>query len=107
MRLERMPAQDMLDVLHYLFESDAIGTEEEQDAKHRLRSTLYGQLYERDYSWDVGRKSQDASGQEFGTQEVGGSPTHARLTHKPYIPPTPVNADSVMPYGNVLDAPLG
>jgi hypothetical protein len=104
-----MPAQDMLDVLHYLFESDAIATEEEQDAKHRLRTTLYTQLYDRKYTWNVGRSSRDASGssREFGTQEVGSSAGTSELTHKPYIPPTPVNAASPNPYGNVLDAPLG
>jgi hypothetical protein len=108
LRLERMPAQDMLDVLHYLFESDAISTEEEQDAKHRMRTALYSQLYEREYTWGGGSRSssRDASGHEFGTQEVGGGGTQ-EFTHKPYVPPTPVNADAALPYGNVLDAPLG
>jgi hypothetical protein len=102
-----MPAQDMLDVLHYLFESDAIGTEEEQDAKSKLRGILYTQLYERAYTWSTGSKNRDADGREFGTQEVHSSPVRPQLTHKPYIPPTPVDASSSMPYGNVLDAPLG
>ena len=99
----------MLDVLHYLFESDAIGQEEEQDAKHRLRSILYTELYERTYTWQGGSRGsgQTASGQEFGTQEVGGGVGSRQLTHKPYVPPTPVNAASPLPYGNVLDAPLG
>jgi hypothetical protein len=103
-----MPAQDMLDVLHYLFESDAIGEEEVQKAKHRLRTNLYTQIYDRAYTWDVGQGGpSDASGHAYGTQEVGSSAATTQLTHKPYIPPTPVNAASPTPYGNVLDAPLG
>ena len=99
----------MLDVIHYLFESDAIGEEEEQDAKHRLRTILYTELYERTYTWQGGSRGsgRNASGQEFGTQEVGGVGATAARRHKPYIPPTPVNAARPMPYGSVLDAPLG
>ena len=97
----------MLDIVHYLFESEAVGEKEVQDAKTKMRRAIYGQLYGRTYTWG------DASaGREFGTQEVasgsvvaGGSASG--LTHKPYIPPTPVNANSAKPYGNVLDAPLG
>jgi hypothetical protein len=109
LRLEQQPAQDMLDIVHYLFESDAIGEKEVQDAKTKLRRTIYGQLYQRTYTWG------DASGgREFGTQDVAsgdfysgrGSGTPG-LSHKPYVPPTPVNAASARPYGTVLDAPLG
>ena len=71
LRLERMPAQDMLDVLHYLFESDAIGEEEEQDAKHQaaahpLHPALRAPLHLEGGSGQPAH----AGGQEFGTQEV-------------------------------------
>ena len=104
----------MLDVLHYYFETECVGEKETLDAKKRMRRTLYGQLYGRTYRWgdDVGGEA------EFGTQSadthyanataanrgVSGGPA---ITHKPYIPPTPVNADAHNPYGTVLDAPLG
>jgi hypothetical protein len=102
LRLERMPAQDMLDVLHYLFESDSLGEQETQEAKTKMRRTIYGQLYERPYRWG------DNVDQEFGTQEVHGADGGTQgLTHKGYIPPTPVNANAAKPFGNVLDAPLG
>lgn len=104
-----MPAQDMLDVLHYLFESDSLVEKETQDAKVKMRRTIYGQLYERSYRWG----SDTVDGRDFGTQEVAsgetwsGEPSSPRLTHKPYIPPTPVDATAAKPFGNVLDAPLG
>jgi hypothetical protein len=97
----------MLDIVHYFFETDAIGEKEEQDAKRKMRSSLYTQLYERDYTW-----GQPTQAREFGTQEVASGEIYSgagtpALTHKPYIPPTPVNANAAKPYGNVLDAPLG
>jgi hypothetical protein len=99
----------MLDIVHYLFESDSIGEKEEQDAKTRMRRSIYGQLYKRPYTWGSGVEQESADG-EWGSQEVGrpvtndGAPV---LTHKPYVPPTPVNAAAAKPFGNVLDAPLG
>jgi hypothetical protein len=100
----------MLDILHYLFESDSIGEKEEQDAKAKMRRTLYGQLYNRPYHW-----GEETGGTEFGTQDASGNSTVGspsgsggdQMTHKPYIPPTPVNANAAKPYGTVLDAPLG
>jgi hypothetical protein len=99
----------MLDILHYLFESDSVGEKEEQDAKVKMRRTIYSQLYQRPYRWG------EDSGGEFGTQDASGGNTvgsstgsgGVRLEHKPYIPPTPVNANAAKPYGTVLDAPLG
>jgi hypothetical protein len=107
LRLERMPAQDMLDVLHFYFETDNLGEKEEQEAKLKMRQRIYTQLYDRSYTW-----GDDTGGREFGTQEVASGDVYAgggqpKLTHKPYIPPTPVNANAAKPYGNVLDAPLG
>jgi hypothetical protein len=113
-----MPAQDMLDVVHYFFESDAVGEKEEQDAKRKLRGVLYNQLYDRPYTWGA---DETGGTHEFGTQEtasgemfsssqlltrdtVDGAPG---LTHKPYIPPTPMDASSPKPFGNLLDEPLG
>ena len=98
-----MPAQDMLDVVHYYFETDTLTDKEMSDAKVKMRQTIYSQLYERPYTWgNVGV----GADREFGTQEVSSSGGE-RLTHKPYVPPTPVNANSARPYGGVLDAPLG
>ena len=103
-----MPAQDMLDVVHYFFESDNLAEKEVQDAKVKMRQVLYGQLYKRTYTWGSDTGTSTADG--WGGQEVGASPMHAAnpvMTHKPYIPPTPVNAASGKPFGTALDAPLG
>jgi hypothetical protein len=109
-----MPAQDMLDVLHYLFESDSIVEKDTQDAKVKMRSVIYGQLYERPYTW-----GSDDNGRDFGTQNVASGdfdfeqttaasvPGAPKLTHKPYIPPTPVDPTSATPFGSVLDPPMG
>ena len=91
----------MLDIVHYAFETDALAEKETNEAKQRMRRILYGQLYGRKYTWG----DETASGGDFGTQEVASGTTS--LTHKPYIPPTQVNAASVRPYGAALDAPLG
>jgi hypothetical protein len=108
----------MLDVLHYLFESDSLGEKETQDAKRKMRGTLYTQLYDRPYTWG---SDSGSGGREFGTQETASGhfydgqsasaatePSGApKLTHKPYIPPTPVDPTSAKPFGNVLDPPIG
>jgi hypothetical protein len=94
---------DMLDMLHYLFETDTIAEEEVQKAKLKMRRTLYRVLYVRNYTW----MDDESEYHEFGTQEASGGPLTTSLTHKPYVPPTPVRADAPRPYGAILDAPLG
>ena len=96
----------MLDMLHYFFETDSIDEEEEQKAKLKMRRSIYRNLYQRTYTWmdDVGE-----SHHEFGTQDASGvgAARSTELTHKPYIPPTPVNADSPLPFGAALAPPMG
>jgi hypothetical protein len=97
----------MCDVVHYYFETDNIAEKEFQEAKVKMRTILYSQLYHRPYTWG----SDSGAAREFGTQEAASGDLYAgggepRLTHKPYVPPTPVNANSAKPFGNVLDAPL-
>lgn len=105
-RLERMAANDMLDVLHYYFEQDNVDEKEVAEAKAEMRTQLYGMLYERSYTWG---KSTSGSSHEFGTQEIGSDPMGAapELTHKPYVPPTAVDPTAQRPYGTLLDPPLG
>jgi hypothetical protein len=121
-RLEEKPVEDMLDIVHYFFECDVFTTAEEHQARTSVRQLLYRELYGREYTFD---DSADSGVREFGTQEVAsgdffpatqvtadqfGATTASggpKLTHKPYIPPTPVDPTSAKPFGNVLDAPLG
>jgi hypothetical protein len=100
----------MLDVVHYLFESDSLAEKEMQDAKTRMRRSIYGNLYDRSYTWgedtydDYGGQEASGGARAYQGNDAAGPP---RMTHKPYTPPTPVNAASPKPFGNVLDAPIG
>lgn len=85
----------MLDVIHYFFEEDSrFATGEQAEAVSMMRSTLYGVLYGQTYKYKV---NIDRSG-SGGVMSDGS---------KPYIPPTDFNADSPLPFGSVLDSPLG
>jgi hypothetical protein len=122
-RLEEKPVEDMLDIVHYFFECDVFTTAEEHQARTTVRELLYRELYGREYGWGNGADTASNGGREFGTQEVASgdfyvpeqvrsttapaAPVAPKLTHKPYIPPTPVDPTSSKPFGNVLDAPLG
>ena len=108
LRLEEQPIDDMLDMLHYLFESDSLTDEDVDKAKRRMRQQIYKLLYLRDYTWQDG--ADDTRYREFGTQDAGVDPTGGtapKFEHKPYIPPTPMSDNPALPFGNVLDAPLG
>lgn len=104
-RIERLPLNDMCDVLHYYFEVESVVDSEFADARQEVRGQLYGKLYGRKYTWGANRSST----REFGTQEVGMDPASGvpELEHKPYVPPTPFDPSSTRPYGSLLDAPLG
>jgi hypothetical protein len=119
-RLEERPVEDMLDIVHYFFECDVFTTPEEHQARTSVRQLLYRELYGREYAGGGDAASTGDGGREFGTQEVASgdfyvpeqvrspaAPGAPKLTHKPYIPPTPVDPTSAKPFGNVLDAPLG
>jgi hypothetical protein len=124
-RLEEKPVEDMLDIVHYFFECDVFTTAEEHQARSAVRQLLYRELYGREYEAGDSADSTANGGREFGTQEVASgdffpaaqvtadqfgvptAPGGPKLTHKPYIPPTPVDPTSPTPFGNVLDAPLG
>ena len=115
MQLSRMEASDMLDVLHYYFEEDMTFTSEEQmKSQSKSRETIYESLYNREYKYKYVDKS--ANGRTYieepldGVDEdepplkpfdpMGGPP-------KPFIPPTEMNPDAALPFGSVLDAPMG
>jgi hypothetical protein len=93
-----MPAQDMLDVLHFYFEGDILGEEQVQKAKQHMRHTIYTQLYKRPYTWMVDGMTTQRG--EFGTQEVGATGFHDQqpLTHKGYTPPTQFDPTAKRPF---------
>jgi len=110
---------DMLDVLHYLFEDDALSssTHEHIEAKQRVRQMLYRDLYNREYMYaiqsDRDYVSDDVAGEELRLDNEMPTPvdpanrSNSAFPTKRYIPPTTVNANSPKPFGSALDAPLG
>lgn len=88
----------MLDVVHYFFEQDSrFTTAEEAEALSALRTRVYGSLYETPYNYAL--KPSRSRGAETASYDDGAL--------KPYIPPTEFDADSPMPFGDILDAPIG
>jgi hypothetical protein len=94
--LKEMEASDMLDVLHFLYEEDlSFSTIEEARWVDVRRKHIYKELYNEDY------KYLSMANPEAGTDDPDG------VSVKPYIPPTDFNPDSMNPFGDVLDAPIG
>lgn len=87
----------MLDVIHFFFEQDSrFSSAEEAEAVGELRATIYGLLYGTTYKYRTNTGISKGSSGEFSSGGV-----------KPYIPPTEFDADMGLPFGEVLDAPLG
>ena len=100
----------MTDLLHYFLEEDMrFTTAEEADAVNAYRTQLY-LLYGKSYKYGVSSKNQNGrsyipnnASNDFGFDD----PLLNTTETKPYVPPTEFNPDSAMPFGSVLDAPLG
>lgn len=113
-----MPATDMLDVIHYFFEDDLnYSTPEQAEARDKMRSSLYGQLYQTTYKYATGANSKGtATVKDFDIEEEI-KPVNLKersvdsfnpaIPPKPYVAPTPIGTNSARPFGNILDAPLG
>jgi hypothetical protein len=111
-----MNSTDMLDVLHYFFEDDLnYSTAEQAEARDKMRSSLYGQLYNTSYRYSSGAGSSTTAKNfdlddeikpvELKERKIDSFNPAAPL--KPYVAPTPVNINAAKPFGSVLDAPLG
>lgn len=112
-RLEQLSMADMLDVIHYIFESDAlsISSSEHADAKDAVRSTIYEELYHRSYDYGSKKKSNDFSNIDppiDGDMPVPVDPFEksGSTPPKPFVPATQMDENSLRPFGGVLDAPL-
>lgn len=113
-----MEATDMLDVLHYFFEDDLnYSSPEQAEARDKMRSSLYGQLYHTTYKYATGANSKTTAPRDFSVDDDEITPVQLKdrqvdsfnpaIPPKPYVAPTPVNPNSARPFGNALDAPLG
>lgn len=109
----------MLDVLHFFFEEDyRYSTYEEAQHRESFRNTVYKNLYNVDYEYNF-EKEEDKNkenfkdfDQEYPVEEIEVEdpvqPFSPRLKQtKAYVPPTEFNEDSNLPFGDILDQPLG
>jgi hypothetical protein len=104
-----MDVSDMLDVIHYFYEDDLNYTSVEQaQMAEARRITVFKQLYNEDYKYASAATSSKTSGAFAGQYDfddpVPFDPTNAPT--KPYFPPTDMDADSMDPFGGILDAPI-
>ena len=87
----------MLDVLHYFLDEDMrYGSTEGLQIHDSVRTSLFTNLYGRPYKYSASGNKTTVSQQSYGDDEV-----------KPFIPPTEMNDDGSLPFGDLLDAPIG
>jgi hypothetical protein len=100
-----MESSDMLDIIHVLYEDDAIPLHESHSKiKSNVRVMLWRSIYEKEYPYPYVESAGDGG-------SAGGLPPDEALlpsenaprVRKPYIPPT--NPDQFAAAG--LDAPMG
>lgn len=105
----------MLDVIHFYLEEDfAPQSQEAIKIRSISRESLYDSLYGVTYQFPVkdGKTSKvrsfDVEDLPFDDEEDGPvTPFNPKNAVKPYFPPTPVSPSSPLPFGDVVDAPLG
>ena len=115
-RLSELTMADMLDVIHYIFESDSlsISSSEHADAKDAVRSTIYQELYNRSYDYGSKKKSNDFSSIDAPIGDfdddlpvpVDPFERSGSTPPKPFVPVTQMDENSSLPFGGILDAPL-
>ena len=112
-----LEARDMLDVLHYFFEEDMFYSSAEQaEGRDRAREQIYRQFYGTEYAYSVSKPSStyqvntknfdDVITEEEEEKLKPFDPLQKKQPTKPYVPPTRVNANSPLPFGDVLDGPM-
>jgi hypothetical protein len=113
-KLRTLDAPDLLDVLHYMYETDLFeATMELQEAKDKARTVIYEEMYESYYPYGTSSVSSDNYGlpldDEFSDDPLPKPLDPKAMTSRPkaYTPATKFNPDAVNPYGGLLDAPLG
>lgn len=100
----------MVDVIHYLFEADSrYQSGEEAEAVSKLRSSVYSTMYNTTYKYTYGGGSSTSSGRQYvsDSESYDFDDLGASSEVKPFVAPTDFNPDSSMPFGGVLDAPIG
>jgi hypothetical protein len=113
-KLKELEMADMLDVVHFFFEEDLkVSSEEEAQAKSQIRSVLYRDLYKQTYKYGVKGKGQsyNYSNDTYPSDGFLGKdetvPDPIKPPTKPFVPATDFNSDSPLPFGQIVDPPLG
>lgn len=102
--LEELESSDMIDVLHFLFEEDALGpTGEFIEARSTLRTSIYSNLYNREYRFKVGKSDSSRPMTANGEDLTPFDPMNSET--KPYVPATDFNPESSLPFGGLIGAP--
>lgn len=95
---------EFLDIVHYAFEIDSEPKEEEYaKAQTRVRRVIYGMYGVELYTWGADTESYTDSGSFSDDLDL---PAVNKMTHQPYVPPTPMTNDPNNPFEG-LDPPLG
>ena len=110
---------DMLDVIHFFFETDnTYPSGEVAEAVSKMRTTLYQQMYNQHYPYAVstsGSRGQTNSvpddflmtPEEEAAASAPVNPFSARRQPpKAFVPATNLDESSAKPFGSALDAPM-
>jgi hypothetical protein len=111
----------MLDVIHFIFEEDVTSssTKEALDVKENVRTTLYQEMYGRNYDYGKSASTSGFDPSEIGDElshddDIGDVPVPVEMEDKAFaippkrfIPATTPNTASRLPFGAGIDAPLG
>jgi hypothetical protein len=102
--LGELDASDMCDVLHFFFEEDLrYASPESAEMMTRAREHIYGVMYGVPYNWGIKSPSSSRAANSNGDYDYEAE----SFETKSYVAPTDFNGDSAMPFGSVLDSPIG
>lgn len=116
--LPEMDVADMLDVLHFMFETDYTPpSEEAAKSRSAMRESIYPRLYGTEYNYALPKTSERHPGDgRFGAPDdidldVEDEPlpepfSPRKREVKPFTPATEFNPEAKLPFGSSLDAPL-
>lgn len=115
MSLLDLTPEDLIDVLHFLFESDVTAPHDGDHLKaiENIRSEIYSSLYDHEYKYRTGNAASTGpdvvgySENDDMDMPVPIDPFEKSNSVKPFVPATQLIEDSSRPFGRVLDAPLG
>jgi hypothetical protein len=115
LKLKEMEASDMLDVIHFFFEEDSVYVSREDAlSTSEVRKNLYEKLYEKEYKYYIDPAEMDGKSKKGGRQYVADSDfvdtpfdPLSQGESKSFTPATQLKEDEYLPFGPVLDAPIG